>query len=213
MALTNAYATVAQLRAHLGDSGTVLTEALLERALNSTSRAIDRFTGRRFWLDAAAVARYYTPDALDAYELDVHDIGSTTDLVIATDTTGDGTYATTWASTDYQLEPLNAATGGDATAYAWWRIVAIDRYTFPAASRRHTVRVTAKGGWSAVPVDVEMACLIKSSRLFERRNSPLGVTAGMGEFGPVRVSRSDPDVMDLLGPYVRMFAAGAGGDA
>lgn len=204
MALTNAYATVAQLREHLGDSGSALTTALLERALNTTARAIDRFTSRRFWLDANAVARYYTPDDLDAHEIDVHDIGSLTDFAIATDTTGDGTYATTWASTDYQLEPLNATTGGDATAYAWWRIVAVDRYTFPAATRRKpTVRVTAKGGWSAVPVDVELANLIKASRLFERRSSPLGIASGLGEFGPVRITRSDPDVIDLLHPYVK----------
>lgn len=204
MAVTNGYCTLAQLRTQLDDTGSILSTELLERAINATSRAIDRFAGRRFWLDSSAQAKLYKPDALDCYELDVDDIGSTTGFALATDITGDGTYETTWATTDYDLEPMNADKGGDATAYAWWRIVAKDRYTFPASGqRRATVQVTAKWGWSAVPVDVEEACLIKASRLFERRKSPLGFSAALADFGPVRISRSDADVMELLHPYVK----------
>ncbi|HET8684780.1 MAG TPA: hypothetical protein VFM54_23345 [Micromonosporaceae bacterium] len=204
MAITNGYATLAQLREHLGDTGTTLTAAVAERAIEAASRAIDRHCGRKFWLDAAVAVRVYRPD--DAYVAWVDDIGTTTGLVIKTDTTGDGGYATTWASTDYQIEPLNAdvvAAGDTVTPYAWWRIVAIDRYTFPRATRRHTLQVTARFGWSAIPDDVEQACLLKAAALYERRNSVQGV-AGFNGFGEVRISRfEDPDVAALVGPYVR----------
>lgn len=203
MAITNGYATLAELREHMGDTGTTLTTAVAERAIEAASRAIDKFCGyplRRFWLDSSATAKVYRPD--DPYEAWVHDIGAVAGLVVKTDTTGDGSYATTWDSADYQLEPLNAETVD--SAYAWWRIVAVDEKTFPVSRFRPTLQVTAKWGWSAVPDDVQLACLIKSSALFERRNSPQGV-AGFGDMGVVRISRyGDPDVVELLSAYTRM---------
>jgi hypothetical protein len=206
--LTDAYCTLAELREHMGDTSTTLTAAVAERAINAASRAIDRHCGRWFYQEAAARVRVYRPD--DAYEAWVDDISTTTGLVIKTDTTGDGTYATTWASTDYQLEPLNAdivGSGSTVQPYAWWRIVAIDRYTYPSSTRRPTLQVTARFGWSAVPDDVQEACLIKAAALYERRNSPGGV-AGVDGFGVVRIGRSDPDVVELLGPYRRLDVVG-----
>lgn len=199
MAVTNGYCTVAQLREHFADDTSLLTTALLERAINATSRAIDKFTGRRFWVDPTVQAKVFRPD--DAYEADVDDISTTTGLIVATDTTGDGTFATTWASTDYQLEPLNANT--DATAHAWWRIVAVDRYTFPVELRRTTLRVTAKFGWSAIPDEVEEACLLRAASIFKRKEAIFGV-AGFGDFGVVRIGRQDPDVMDLLHRFIKI---------
>lgn len=199
MTVTNGYCTVAQLRTHFGDDSSLLTEALLERAINATSRAIDKFCGRRFWQDSAVQAKVYRCD--DGYEADVDDISTSTGLIIATDTTGDGTYATTWASTDYQLEPLNAST--ESTAYAWWRITAIGNYTFPIHARRTSLRVTAKFGWSAIPDAVEEACILRAASIFKRREATFGV-AGFGEFGVVRIGRSDPDVMALLGDFIKI---------
>lgn len=204
MALTNAYITLAQLREHAHDSGTTLTEAVAERAINAASRGIDRLCGRWFYQEAATSVRVYRPD--DPYEAWVNDISTTTGLVIKTDTAGDASWATTWASTDYQLEPLNADMVGSGTTvqpYAWWRIVAIDRYLFPVHSRRTTLQVTARFGWSSVPDEVTEACLLLSAALYERRNSAQGV-AGFGEFGAVRIGRQDPDVMRLLGPYLKL---------
>lgn len=203
MAVTNGYCTVAELRAHLGDSGSKLDTGGLEKAINATSRAIDKYTGRRFWQDSSAQVRVYRPD--DVYTAWVDDISTTTGLVIKTDTGLDGTWATTWDAADYQLEPLNAALG-DA-AYAWWRIVAIDDKTFPAHARRTTLQVTAKFGWPAVPDDVNEACLIRATNLFKRKEAPFGV-AGFGEFGAVRISRRDTDVVDLLQPFQRQLVLG-----
>lgn len=201
MAVTNGYATVQELRDHFGDAGSTLPLADLERAINATSRAIDLHCGRRFWRDPAdaLTVRVYRAD--DAYELDVADISSTTGLVIATDTTGDGSYATTWTTSDYQLEPLNANVDGGA--YAWTRLVAVDDELFPLHARRATVRVTARHGWSAIPEQVTAACILRAAAIFKRREAVFGV-AGLNGFGEVRITRRDPDVMGLLHEYVRI---------
>ncbi|MEU7904113.1 hypothetical protein [Actinoplanes sp. NPDC049118] len=199
MAVINGYATVAELREHFGDANNQLTTVLLERAINATSRAIDKHTGRRFWQDATAQSKVFRVD--DAYEADVDDISTTDGLIVATDSTGDGTFATTWAASDYQLEPLNADT--EEVAHAWWRIVAVDRYTFPVHARRTTLRVTAQFGWSAIPDDVNEACLIRAAALFKRKEAIFGV-AGFNGFGEVRIGRNDHDVVSLLHPFVKI---------
>lgn len=48
-----------------------------------------------------------------------------------------------------------------------------------------------------VPYTVRMAVLLQAARWFRRRLSPEGV-AGFGEFGAVRVSRLDPDILDAI---------------
>jgi hypothetical protein len=203
MAVVNGYATVAELREHLGDTGSKLDTELLERSIEAASRAIDRHCGRRFWQEATTSARTYRP--VDPLTVIVDDISTTTGLAIKTDTTGDGTWATTWDSADYQLEPLNAdvvATGSTGDPYAWWRIVAIDDKTFITGTLRASLQVTARFGWSAVPDEVQEAAILKAVALFRRKDAPFGI-AGIGDFGPVRISRRDPDVTELLAPYVR----------
>lgn len=202
MAVVNGYCTVAEIRDQLRDAGSQLDSDLLEKAINATSRAIDRFCGRRFWRDAAATVRVYRPR--DAQAVLVDDISTTTGLIIKTDTTGDATWATTWDAADYQLEPLNSdvVAGGDTiTPYAWWRIAAIDK-TFPLHDLRVTLQVTARFGWSAVPDDINEAAIIKAVSLFKRKDAPFGVSS-FGEFAMRISSRRDPDVAELLSPYVR----------
>ena len=71
------------------------------------------------------------------------------------------------------------------------------------------MEVTAKWGYQeAVPDAVQTAALILSCRLFQRRSSPLGVMAGVvNDFGPMRVSRVDPDYRALLAGYRRIGVA------
>jgi hypothetical protein len=61
--------------------------------------------------------------------------------------------------------------------------------------------VTAKWGWPAVPDPVVQAQKLLASRLWKRKDSPEGVL-GNDQWGVIRVSRVDPDVMALLDPYV-----------
>lgn len=198
MTITNGYATEDQFREHFKDSGQKLDEGLIHRAINAASRAIDDHCGRRFWRDPEAALTTYTYRPDDPYTAWVNDISTTTGLIIKTDTAGDGTWATTWAATDYQLEPLNPV-----GAHAFWRIVAIDRYTFPCSSRRVSLQVTARHGWSAVPDPVVDACLLKAAALYKRAEAPFGVL-GSADWGAIRIGRSDPDVVSLLAPYVRL---------
>lgn len=205
MAVVNGYTTVAEMREHFGDTNSVTDNEILERAIESASRAIDRFCGRWFYQEAATSVRAYRPTETDIAWVD--DISTTTGLVIKTDTAGDYSWATTWTlGTDYDLEPANADVVGGATTvqpYSWYRIVAIDTKRFPVHPRRKTLQVTARFGWSAVPDDVQEACILATAGLVHRKNSPNGV-AGFAEFGGIRISRSDPDVVRLLYPYARV---------
>jgi hypothetical protein len=199
-ALADAYTDLATLKAYLGISVSTY-DLMLTQVLNSASRSIDNYCGRRFWVDTVAVPRLFTGDGSTI--LDLPDgIGSITDLVIKTDTGSDGTFATTWAAGDYQLLPINAAYAFPE-ATPWTSIQATGSYTFLAATsaRPARVQITALWGWPAIPAPVIQACLIKASRLFHRKDSPQGI-AGFGDFGPVRLSRTeDADVEMLLDPY------------
>lgn len=198
--LDNAYATVAQLRLHMGDEGNVAPEEKLIEALNSASRAIEAFCGRRFWKDTTVTVRTYRPEERDIVWVD--DIASTSGLIVATDPTDSGAFSETWTiGEDFELEPDNADKHG--TAYAWWRIVAVGNKMFPTTGRRRGLRVTAIHGWSAIPSGVETACLLRAAAIYKRRNSPHGIEGGFEGF-PVRVSRYDPDVVALLRPYMRL---------
>jgi hypothetical protein len=201
VAVVNGYCTTAQLREHLEDTGTTLPAALLERAINASSRAIDRHCCRRFWLDSSTATRtYIVEDPLAAY---VDDIGSRTGVVVKIGTDGTTFPTTLTVDTDYILEPRNADkfASTDFDAYAFWQIRMIgSRRLYPFCDRP-TLSVTARHGWSAVPSEVEEACILKAASLFKRKDAPFGV-AGFGEFGAVRITRNDVDVLDLLGTYV-----------
>ena len=202
--MTNAYCEVADLRALFADAGSVSDLAVVERAINSASRAIDRYCGRFFYLEAATSTRVYRPTEPDIAWVD--DIGSLDGLVIRTDTNGDGTWATTLDSDEYLLEPLNAnvvGAGSTVQPHAWWRIVPLDTRYFPVSASRVTLQVTAKFGWSAVPDEIGEACLLKAAGLYKRKDSPHGVM-GFDGFGAVRVTRQDPDVIALLRPYMKL---------
>ncbi len=201
MAVTNGYCTLAELRTHLGDTGAKLPTADLERAINSTSRAINNWTGRRFWQDPTVTTRTYRPKETSVAW--VEDISTKTGLIIQSDTGGNYSYSETWTTDDYDLYPSDDDQN-DPTAYAWWRVKAVGTRAFITSSRRKTLKVTARFGWSGVPEEVNQACLIKASSLFSRRDAVFGI-AGYGEFGPVRITRRDPDVIELLDDYVKIY--------
>jgi hypothetical protein len=199
MAVVNGYCTVAELRTWMSDTTSVLSETILENAISSTSRMIDAFCSRRFWRDPTPTTRMYQVTESDLAWVD--DIATTSGLIIETDDLADGTFSTTWLSTDYDLSPYNTEVD-IATAHAFTRIHGLARL-FPVNDYRRTLRVTATFGWSAIPDQIHQACLMKSNVLALRRDSPYGV-AGFSEFGVIRLGRTeDPEITRMLAPFMR----------
>jgi hypothetical protein len=107
----------------------------------------------------------------------------------------------TWAAKDYQLEPLNGVVDGMITPYT--RIRAIDDYTFQTLGGEATVRVEGVFGFNAIPDEVNYATIIQASKLYKRKDSPLGVISG--EYGAMRVGvRLDPQVSELVDAWRRI---------
>ena len=179
MAITNGYTTLASVKAALRITDSV-DDALIESSINSASRLIDGYCSRAFY-NAGTAVRYFAPQT-DLY-CDVDDIAGSA-ITLATDPQADGTFSTTWAVSDYQLEPLNGILDGQSWAYT--RIRAAMNYLFPVTNDLALVKVTGVWGWPAVPAAVETACIIQSQRIFKRFDSPLGV-AGFGDMGAIRV--------------------------
>lgn len=181
----------------------------LELAMDAAVASVQRHCGRTFETPAAATARTFVPSSCARVWVD--DISSTTDLVVKTDDNDDGTFETTWASTDYVLHPLDGRSAGEYRPYHY--IEAVESRTFPRWNqRRNVVQVTAKWGWTTVPDAVKQAALMQTAADFARRGSPHGVAA-FGEFGPIRVRGSlDPRVVEMLAPYRHpRLAFGIGG--
>lgn len=201
MAVVNGYCTTTQLRTHLEDTGSTMSAELLDRAINASSRAIDQYCRRRFWLDSGVATRtYFVESPWFAY---VDDIASRTGLVVKTGTDGTTFPTTLTAGTDFTLEPRNADQFTSAPdAFAFWKIRMVGTQWLYVDCRRPTLSVTAQHGWSAIPPDIEQACILKAASLFKRKDAPFGV-AGFGEFGAVRIGKADPDVIDLLNGYSR----------
>lgn len=201
MGITNGYATLAQLQGWNQATATV-DVANLERAIGAASRGIDQYCNRHFW-KVTATARVL--DACDSATIELgafHDLVSIDSNGLKTDDNSDGTFETTWATTDYQLLRLNASAAPEARPYT--HIEAIASRRFPVRrtrpSRSGLVQITGTWGWDEIPKNVEQACLMLAARYFTRKESPHGV-AGIGEFGVIRVSPNDRDVIALLNPY------------
>jgi hypothetical protein len=192
-----AYATLAQVKAALRITDSV-DDTLLEMARVSASDLIDGYTGRTF-TTSGTVTRVFAP--ADDYVLQTDDIAGTA-ITITSSTGADGVFDVTWKTTDYQLEPLNGVSNGQAVPFT--RIRAIQDYLWPTAGGEATVRVRGVYGFPSIPLVITQATVLQSSRIFTRLQSPLGI-AGFGELGVVRVTRAlDPDVAALVEPYRRI---------
>lgn len=214
------YATLTELRDRFAIADPY-DDTVLDLVLDAVSRRISDHCLRIFWdagldddgevLQAPATARLVGPDHVRCGVVYVEDFSTTTGLVVKTDDNDDGTYETTWTiSTDFQVEPLNGVVNGQP-GWPYWRIRAVGSRSFPVSTTgRPTVQVTARWGWATVPSPVREACLLQAARLFDRKNSPLGV-AGFADLGAVTrlLAKLDPDVEFMLSPY-RKEAVSAG---
>jgi|TARA_B110000285_G_scaffold8261_1_gene8490 hypothetical protein len=199
MAITDGYTTLAEVKAILRITDNV-DDSLLETCVEAASRQIETHCERVF-IASSSETRVFTPDSSALVSID--DLSTLTHL--KTSSSADGNFDTTWTGTDYQLEPLNGKTGSSYSPYT--RIRAVGDYLFPTVGQEATVQITGIFGYgTSIPTDVKQACNLLAIRQFKRYDSPLGV-AGFGDIGIVRVSRVDPDIEALLGPYRKMRMA------
>ena len=201
MTLTNAYATLADLKVELNITS-VQYDTKLEAALNAASRQIDGHTGRFFYQDASLeVSTYYSDDYV---ECSTDDISTTIGLIVKIDNDDDGTFETTLTlNTNYILLPTNAANSWPAMPYTTIRLVDYGQTVFPQwSSGRPNTQVTAKFGFPAIPDDVAKACLIQATQLFKSSDAAFG---GLSfEAGILRVRDTlNPMAAALVERYVR----------
>ena len=202
MAITNGYATLAEAKAYLTISDSI-DDTMLESMVEAASRSIDNIAGRRFYLDASASARLYR--GTNPYILTVDDFGSTTGLILALDTGGDGTYETTLTfNTDYVVEPFNAIAIGKP--YTQITLVGGQLLPWLLPNLRPSVQLTAKWGFPTVPEDISQACLILTADMYKRKDS-VGGNLGMSELGAIRMSPLGRDIAAMTRAYRREVIA------
>lgn len=150
---TNCYMTLAELKADLGITDTT-DDTILKAVLDAASRAVDLHCSRRFFVETRT--RYYTPRYSDL--LDVDDLLSVTTL--KHDSDGDRTYETTWAATDYDLMPFNAAY--EKKPYTTIEITPNGQQIFPTV-RRGVEIAGAWGYWQELAALGTLAVAITST--------------------------------------------------
>lgn len=196
------YITIQDLKGWRRDT-TTANDIELSAIVTAASRWVDSRCGRVFSTDSTATARYFTPT--NPYLVPIDDAHEIT--AVAVDDADDGTYSTSWSSTDWQARPVNQRGPQGQTGWPYTSIVAVEARRFDLGSLRPSVKVTAKWGWSAgVPDDVKQATLMIAARLYELRNTPLGLSGGSVEFGPVAV-RDLRDIDGLLSPYKTILSS------
>jgi hypothetical protein len=207
MAITNGYATLTQIKGYMSISDNTDND-LLEDLIESASRSIDRIANRRFYLDAVASARLYR--AYSDIFVYIDDLGTTTDLVVKTDSNGNGSYAKTLTlNQDYILDPLTAP----SLSRPYTQLTMVSNTEtwpiFPGLTQnglRPGVQVTARWGWPSVPDDINMACLILTADLYKRKDAPGGIL-GLGDLGVVRMSPLGRDVTAMVRAYKKEVVA------
>lgn len=187
MAMVNPYATLVDLKARLDITNSDY-DVVLEQVIEAASRQIDGWCGRAF--TAGDSVRRLTADSscLIILPEDLYEITS-----IAVDRDGDGVYETPWDVTDVDSQP-----------YPGPYQVLRPRSGKAFPTHRYALQVTGLWGFGGdVPPVIREACLLQAARLYKRKDAPFGVT-GSPEHGQMQtISRIDPDIKELIAPYIR----------
>jgi len=199
MAISNGYATLAEVKERLFTDETVTSDdSMIESMVEAISRVIDSICHTRFW--ATSETRYYT--AKNGREVRVDDLLSVTTL--ATDGDGDLDYDETWATTDYLLMPRNAPRNDEP--YTYIRQHPNGTKYFPTLE--DGVKITGVFGYSTgdAPTPINEACLLAVEQLHKRKDAIFGVMSPEGFMHRIRTALlEDPHIRTLLTPYARIF--------
>lgn len=200
--MANEYATLAQIKQRrdpdTSRAWSSAEEAAIDAARLAVSRAIDNYCGRRFYAESS-VTREFTPTWLDL--LVIPDLATLTTL--KTDTTGDGSFDTTWAAADYLLEPENAADiSHPFTQIRVSTLTGSAAHYFPLT--RRSVEIAGTWGWPAVPGPVYEVCVLETLRVLQQAESPSGVVASAELLRTLVVPAMHPTSKMMLAPYRRV---------
>jgi hypothetical protein len=203
--ITHGLCTLADVKAALNITDTH-DDDRISLAIDAASRLIEARCNRRFWQDATVSTRKFVSN--DPWLVETDDISTTVGLIVETDYAGDGTFGTTWDTSDYQTEPINGIMQG-LEGWPVTKIRAIRSLYFPvwggiSYPKPYTqalVRITAKWGWPSIPTQVVKAAVVQSISLFRADDTPFGATP-FAETGIVRMKNAlHPTAELLLTPY------------
>jgi hypothetical protein len=189
------YCTPAELKSRTGISDSY-DDAEILNACRAVSRWIDEHCDRVFARRTATVLL----EPCGYYAAETPDLVSVTTL--KTDDDADGVYETTWATTDYELQPVNAAAMLESRPYT--SIAAVGSRLFPVtygSGRRARAQLVGVLGWPALPAAAAEAAAILAGDYLALGGMKFGV-AGYGEYGAVRARISSP-ALAMLAPYRR----------
>ncbi len=210
MAISDAYATVAEYRQRVGKEGPSDDDAVVLLQLKAVSRFMERHLGRFFNVDAGDITRL----------IRVGDIGNPpnigtrkvltlpwdlsavpTSIKIDKDNDGDFTDETALAASDFFLIPRNALLGPEAEPFQ-----AIELTPWgdnPSWPEGRWVEVIGKWGWPAVPEAIRQATIDLTSIL--KLDSPRATSRIVDDIaGAIEVSpQAHGIVKGLSEVYVR----------
>ena len=170
------YTDLQTMRTYLGLKATE-NDGLLQEAIASASREVDKRCNRYFGRDSEPSARtfdvdgngiVFVDDIADPDSIEIPGLGSCTAL------------------------PRNGVVDGIPGH-------PITRIKSPWLCEGETVTITAIWGWPEVPDVIVEATKMLAAETFSQKDTPLGVK-GMDEFGTVRV-RDRYSIMTKLAPY------------
>jgi hypothetical protein len=187
------YCTPEQLK-----SGTGLTDNNDDReildACRSVSRWIDGHCNRVF----ARRSLTWLVDPCGHYSIKTPDLVSVTTL--KTDNDADGTFEVTWTTSDYELQPVNAAIEVEPQPYT--SIAAIGSYLFPIRTSRQgrppRAQIVGVFGWPSLPPGVTTAAGLLATDYLQA----IGMKFGVMSFGDyaVRAKLNGP-AMEMLNKH------------
>ncbi len=177
MAITDAYATVAQYRAGIDQDDDGEDAELLEY-LTAVSRIIERRMGympsgtpRHFTRGASLTVKVF--NGKGGRRLTVDDFVGILSLSVSVDTTGDQVFDRELEKgTDYNHGPIAALVGPEGVASTWLELLVGSRIReWPDSPR--SVEITASWGWPLVPDPVKKGCIAITKAVRDGTKQPL----------------------------------------